>query len=265
MSASRKWVGAGMMGLAACILFAEANSALAVVSHDTHVAVDSAVDVATPVNVQAGPMLMDKMSKAIEQIERQVQSKGPFQGAGAHAMQQGILLVAEDQDKVRVTQGARCPAQAPVRAFDISTINVEISVNRFGDFYPGYMYALTENVAGVREEEAKNKAARESEDPTFAAGAVSNGLQGDLIQPLVIRANQGDCLRVTLRNQIADEPTNMIINGSQMLVAGTGKPATANNPDALVPTGKQGEFEWYIPMDLQVGGRAFHSHATREQ
>ncbi|MEK6640068.1 MAG: hypothetical protein AABZ17_05295, partial [Nitrospirota bacterium] len=132
MSASKKWVGAGMMGLVACILFAEANSALAVVSHDTHVAVDSTVDVATPVNVQAGPMLMDKMSKAIEQIERQVQSKGPFQGAGAHAMQQGILLVAEDQDKVKVTQGARCPAQAPVRAFDISTINVEISVNRFG-------------------------------------------------------------------------------------------------------------------------------------
>ena len=73
MSASKKWVGAGVMGLAACILFAEANSALAVVSHDTHVAVDSTVDVATPVNVQAGPMLMDKMSKAIEQIERQVQ------------------------------------------------------------------------------------------------------------------------------------------------------------------------------------------------
>ena len=90
MSASKKWVGAGMMGLAACILFAEANSALAVMPHDAHVAVDSAVDVATPVNVQAGPMLMDKMSKAVEQIERQVQTKGPFQGAGAHAMQQGF-------------------------------------------------------------------------------------------------------------------------------------------------------------------------------
>ena len=79
-------------------------------------------------------------------------------------------------------------------------------------------------------------------------------MQGDLIQPLVIRANQGDCLKITLRNQIADDPTNMIINGSQMLVASTGKPATANNPDALVATGKSGEFEWAIPTDLQVGG-----------
>ncbi|THJ24312.1 MAG: hypothetical protein CAF45_006145, partial [Nitrospira sp. CG24E] len=220
---------------------------------------------ATVVHQAAGPMLMDKMGKAIAQIEREVQSKGPFQGASAHAMQQGVLLVAEDQDKVKVTQGARCSAQMPVRAYDISAITVEITVNRFGDFYPGFMYVLTEDVTGVRAEEAKNQAARDSDDPTFAGGAVSNGLQGDLIQPLVIRANQGDCLRITLRNQIAEEPTNMIINGSQLLVASTGKPATANNPDALVPAGKSGEFEWAIPNNLQVGGRAFHSHASRDQ
>ena len=35
----------------------------------------------------------DKMSKAVQQIEREVKTKGPFQGAGAHAMQQGVLLV----------------------------------------------------------------------------------------------------------------------------------------------------------------------------
>ena len=232
MGASTKWVRSGMVGLASCLALAGTVPAFAAMSHDAHVAGDPAVDVATPVNAQAGPMLMDKMSKAVEQIEREVQSKGPVQGAGAHAMQQGVLLVAEDPDKVKVTQGARCPAQAPVRAYDISAINVEITVNRFGDFYPGYMYVLTENVAGVREEEAKNLAARDSDDPTFAGGAVSNGLQGDLIQPLVIRANQGDCLRITLRNEIAEEPTNMIVNGSQMLVASTGKPATANNPDS---------------------------------
>ena len=116
---------------------------------------------ATVVHRPAGPMLQDKMARAIEQIEKQVQSKGPFQGAGAHAMQQGVLLVAEDPDKVQVSQGARCPVNAPVRAFDISAINVEITVNRFGDFYPGYMYALTENVQGIRNEEEKNKAARE--------------------------------------------------------------------------------------------------------
>jgi manganese oxidase len=265
MSVSTKRMWLGILGFAAGLTLSGAMPADAIMSHDAHVAQDSTADGATPVHAQAGPVLMDKMSKAVEQIERQVHSKGPFQGAGSHAMQQGVLLVADDMDKVKVTQGGRCPAHVPVRAYDVTAMNVEITVNRFGDFYPGFMYALTENVPGVREEETKNKTARESEDPSFAEGAISNGLQGDLIQPLVLRANQGDCLRITLRNQIEGEPTNMIINGSQMLVASTGKPATANNPDALVPTGKTGEYEWYIPADTQEGGHAFHSHATRDQ
>lgn len=261
MGVSRTWMSVGLLSLTTCFGLAGVVSAGAAMSHAGHAAVDGLA----PVHQPAGPMLQDKMAKAIEQVEREVQSKGLFKGASAHAMQQGVLLVAEDQDKVQVTQGARCPVTAPVRTYDITAMNVEITVNRFGDFYPGYMYALTENVAGVREEETKNKAARDSEDPTFAGGAISNGLQGDLIQPLVIRANQGDCLRITLRNQIADEPTNMIVNGSQMLVASTGKPANVMNPDALVASGKTGEFEWYIPIDLQEGGRAFHSHASRDQ
>src|SRR6476659_8121043 len=181
MGASISHIRYGVAGLAAGLVLMSTIPASAAMSHDTHVTQDQQVDVATPVHAQAGPVLQDKMSKAIEQIEREVQTKGPFQGAGAHAMQQGILLVAEDPDKVKVTQGARCPVTAPVRAYDITAINVEITVNRFGDFYPGYMYALTENVKGIREEEEKNKAARESEDETFAGGAVSNGLQGDLI------------------------------------------------------------------------------------
>ncbi|MEQ1845899.1 MAG: hypothetical protein ABL983_10045, partial [Nitrospira sp.] len=211
-----KWVQSTIYGLTVYLLLAGVLPADAMMSHDGHVAQGVTQDLAKPIHAQAGSALMDKMSKAVEQVERQVHSKGPFQGAGSHAMQQGVLLVADDMDKVRVTQGGRCPAHAPVRAYDVTAMNVEITVNRFGDFYPGFMYVLTEDVAGVRAEEVKNRTARESEDPSFAEGAVSNGLQGDLIQPLVIRANQGDCLRITLRNQIEGEPTNMIINGSQM-------------------------------------------------
>ena len=124
------------IGVAAALVLLS-TSAWAAMTHDAHVTHDQQAEMATPVHAQAGPVLQDKMSKAIEQIEREVQTKGPFQGAGAHAMQQGILLVAEDPDKVKVTQGARCPVTAPVRAYDITAINVEITVNRFGDFYPG--------------------------------------------------------------------------------------------------------------------------------
>ena len=57
-------------------------------------------------------------------------------------------------------------------------INVEITLNRWLDFYPGYMYVLTENIDKARAEEAKNKEARDKEG--FDPGAVSTGLQGDI-------------------------------------------------------------------------------------
>ena len=65
--------------------------------HAHHAGLNASSDgMPSVVHQQAGPMLQDKMSKAVEQIEREVKTKGPFQGAGAHAMQQGVLLVAED-------------------------------------------------------------------------------------------------------------------------------------------------------------------------
>src|SRR3989338_4428054 len=236
MIRKHRMLGKGLATLATLAVLSTVTPALAETSHGEHAAVKSLA--ATVVHQPAGPMLQEKMARAVEQIEKQVKSKGPFQGAAGHAMQQGVLLVAEDMDKVVVSQGSRCPANAPVRTFDITAVNVEITLNRFGDFFPGYIFVLTENLEALRAEEAKNKAARESDDATFSKGGVSNGLQGDLIQPLAIRANQGDCVRITLQNKIDGEPTNMVINGSQMLVKATGKPATANNPDALVAPGK---------------------------
>src|SRR5688500_9562039 len=80
-------------------------------------------------------------------------------GAGG----QDLMLVSDPRTEPVQGQGGRCPANAPVRAYDVSAINVEISINQWLDFYPGYMYVLTEDVDKVREEEAKNKAGREKE------------------------------------------------------------------------------------------------------
>ncbi len=113
-----------------------------------------------------------------------------------------FLLMSDNKAEPVSMSGGKCPATAPTKHYDIAMINVEITLNRWLDFYPGYMYVLTENIEKVRAEEAKNKAARDKEmDP----GAVSTGLQGDWIQPLVIRGNQGDCVKITLRNQMESE------------------------------------------------------------
>ena len=82
------------------------------------------------------------------------------------------------------------------------------------------MYVLDEDIDKVRAEEEKNAAAREDAlDP----GAVSNGLQGDAIQPFMIRANQGDCLRIKFKNQLEDEDAGFQVNGSAMITSAFGK------------------------------------------
>ncbi len=200
---------------------------------------------------EGGSILHDRMMDEIKRQQEFIREKGGYtSGANSHMLQQGVLLVAEDPSKVAVADGARCPANVPVKEYHVSALNIEITLSRFLDYFPGYMYALTENVEKVRAEEATNKAAREKEnDP----GAVSNGLQGDAIQPLVIRANQGDCLKLTLHNDIADEATNLVINGSSMVVSSTGKPATPSNSDTTVASGKAQSFELDIPRSSLRG------------
>ena len=178
-------------------------------------------------------------------------------GAGA----QDMLLMSNSGVEPVSSMGGRCPASAPVRSYDVSAINVEITLNMWLDYYPGYMYALTESLDKVRAEETKNREAREKEG--YDPGAVMNGLQNQWIQPLVLRGNQGDCVKLTLRNQLeGDEEVSLNIHGSSMVVSSTGQPATTTNPDSIAAKGKAVEMEWYIPPTQQEGSRQFHSYSN---
>lgn len=168
-----------------------------------------------------------------------------------------LLMTDSGKGEPVLTTGGKCPANAPLKKYDVSMINIEITLNRWLDFYPGYMYVNTEDLDKARGEEAKNRAARDLDG--FDPGAVTTGLQGDVIQPLVLRANQGDCVKMTLRNQMESEDGSLFIQASSMIVSATGKPATTTNPDSIVPPGKSQEFEWYIHPQMQEGVRQFHS------
>src|SRR5215472_6935829 len=169
-----------------------------------------------------------------------------------------LLMTDSGKGEPVMTSGGKCPAGVPTKQYDVSMINIEITLNRWLDYYPGYMYVLTDDVAKARAEE-KNKAARDKEG--FDSGAVSTGLQGDMIQPLVLRANQGDCVKLTLRNQMEGEDGSLFIQASSMIVSATGKPATTTNPDSIIAPGKLQEFEWYINPHMQEGVRQFHSYS----
>ena len=197
--------------------------------------------------------LMDRLQGKIKEHASPASAGGGFHDSwAAHQLGQSYLLGPSEASE-QVFKGAHCPSGIPVKFYDISAINVEITLNQWGDYYPGYMYVLTEDIDKVRAEEEKNAAARADEnDP----GAVSNGLQGDAIQPLVIRANQGDCLRVKVRNAVEDEDIGFQVNGSAMIISSSGKPATAATPGAIIAAEEEQDFEWHIPIDEQEGAQA---------
>ena len=207
--------------------------------------------------------LMDEISKGSNGHAEHTGGNGPFSGMGAMQQMDRSFFLGPAANAESVTGNGACPKNTPVREFDISAINVEITLNQWLDYHPGYMYVLTENVEKARQEEKTNREARKK--PGYDPGAVSAGLQTDIIQPLNIRGNQGDCVVFTLRNQMKDDEVSLHIHGSSTIVKASGQPATIANPESLVKQGESQVFEWYIRPDEQEGAHAFHSHVGREQ
>ncbi len=214
--------------------------------------------------------LMDRMQNQMQQDAAAQWTSGGYNSMSLMHQYMGqdgssFLLASDFSVEPVAGTGGRCPAGVPVKQYDVSMIAVEITLNQWLDFYPGYMYALTEHIDKVRAEEKQNAEARESDEHEWNPGAVTNGLQGDAIQPLVLRANQGECLKITLRNQMEYESGSLHINGAPMIISATGKPALTTNPDSIIEPGKSVEMEWYIHPWTQEGVRQFHSWSNERE
>ena len=200
-------------------------------------------------------LLMDRLQDKIQEHASPASSGGGFHDSwSAHQLGQSYLL-GPSEAATKVFKGAHCPSGAPVRSYDITAINVEITLNQWGDYFPGYMFVLTKDVSKVRSEEKKNAAARDDE---FDGGAVSHGIQGDAIQPMSIRGNQGECVRFKVRNAVEDEDVGFQVNGSAMIISSSGLPASAASKGAIIPAGGTQDFEWHIPIDEQEGSHMIH-------
>lgn len=168
--------------------------------------------------------------------------------ATGHEHDEGLALQPATEDSVSPEGTTTCEADRPVRSFELAAIRVDITLNRFGDHdSEGYAYVLTEDVDAVRDAEARG------------ADAVSPGLQGDAIQPLVLRVLPGECLRVTLTNEL-DEPASFHLHASALVVAATGSAATADEPRATAAPATTVVYEWAVPEDEPEGTHVFHSH-----
>ncbi|MEV4315437.1 hypothetical protein [Actinocrispum sp. NPDC049592] len=176
--------------------------------------------------------------------------------------------------------GGSC-ATAPKRTYNVQAINIDITVNRFGDHDPfGFMYALADKVGEIRAQEAALKAnAAEGSDGSGAK--VSNGLRQDPIQPLVLRGRLGECVVVNLTNKLTDAPhggpgfgtvpvstqpggvpsVSMDMAGvAYDAAAGAGGQAVGTNPaGVMVPPGGSHQYQFYLDPLMGEGAKVFHS------
>jgi manganese oxidase len=207
--------------------------------------------------------LMGQLQNKLKEHASPASSGGMFHDSwSAHQLGQSYLL-GPTEAAAKVYKGAHCPSNVPTKTYEVSAINVEVMLNQWGDYYPGYMYVLDKDIGKVRTEEKANAKARE-DDTELDPGMVSTGLQGDAIQPMTIRGNQGDCVRVKFTNRLEDEDAGFQISGSAMIISASGKPNTAATQGSIIASGETTNFEWYIPVDEQEGSHMIQNHAGRD-
>ncbi len=174
----------------------------------------------------------------------------------------------------------------PTRTYNVLAIDLDITVNRFGDHDPfGYMFVQAEKLGAVRAQEAALKAAARSTDPN--AAKVSNGLGQDPIQPLILRARLGECVQINLTNQLTTAPrggpgftalpvftqpggvpsVSIDVAGLSFDAAGgAGGQSVGNNPtNVMVPPGATYTYRYFLDPLMGEGLRVFRSGGDSNQ
>lgn len=167
---------------------------------------------------------------------------------------QAAPVVAQAAPVVAADSGTVCPSGTRVVTYELAAFTVDIPLNGWGDHLPqGLMYALSGNDARIGEAQIK--------------------ANPQLAQPIVIRANVGDCVRITLRNDIVDsypagsEPIPTPGHGPATPPARVGihpdglvqfDPTDSDgarvggNPDSSVGRGEQRTYTWYADHEGQA-------------
>ncbi|MFE9652811.1 hypothetical protein [Micromonospora sp. NPDC006431] len=125
-----------------------------------------------------------------------------------------------------VDPGNPCASGQTPKRFDVSLINIPIFLNRFGDVVPeGRMYVLDGDISAVR------SSFMQAANPAKAG-------ETDLIEPLTLRVNQGDCVEVRFTNRLNEAAPSYTRNNSIFTLPGEvlSAPGTVTpNPREFAP------------------------------
>jgi len=180
-----------------------------------------------------------------------------FQGHNHEGSEGPIISANLGPHKQILNNTSGCPADTLVRAYDVVAIDVKITLNRWGDYDPvGMMYATRSDVPRIRVQEVAGE--RQNYGLTLGLGA-------DPIQPLAIRANVGDCVRVSFTNQL-DQPASFHIHGADVILTNSGEPALSTNPDSVASPFESISMEWYVdPEYYSENTHYVHSHGPKSR
>jgi manganese oxidase len=160
--------------------------------------------------------------------------------SGALVVLSTAALPLTQAESAAAAANSPCPVGATQKTFDVQAIDVDMPLNRFGDHDPnGRMYVLSDKVAAVRAEESSQH--------------VSIGLRDDAIQPLVVRANGGDCVTITYTDNASGGDFGLHIDGLAFDATSSGD-AVGNNPSSVPASGETQTYTYYVPRDPTLEG-----------
>jgi hypothetical protein len=162
----------------------------------------------------------------------------------------GLALPLTTTAVAAASGAAPCPASAPVKTFDVSAIDMKMWLDRFGDNDPqAQMYVLDSMIPAVRAQEAAGPS------------SLSIGLADDAMQPLAIRANEGDCVTINFTNRttrpapLASSNTyGLHIDGLAFDMSSSGDAIGNNAPSSVAGSGGTATYTFYIPNDVTLEG-----------
>jgi hypothetical protein len=151
-------------------------------------------------------------------------------------------LLSAPESPLQEGQGG-CRPGAPVRTYSVAAIPVDLPLNAHGDHVPqGFMYVLEEELPAVRAQERRPWPER-----------AARGLHDEPIQPLVLRANLGECLRVHFTNRLDTGSAALRIEGLPATVSGRGQ-ERGFVPGTSVPPGQGLTYVFALPESASAEG-----------
>src|SRR4051812_33375992 len=212
-----------------------------------------ALPVALAVAIAAGALVLRDRRRVARTLRR------THVVIAAAAVVAAAALGGSTVEAAGLAPGSPCTSAATVKQFFVQAIDVDITLNRFGDHDPvGKMYVGATTAARLNAQIQRVRAEETAPLPRVSSGLHGDANGADPMQPLVLRANEGDCVKVNFTNNASGGDYGMHIDGVAFGIGSSGD-AIGNNPSSAVARGATRDYVFSVPnTPLAEGAHYVH-------